>query len=231
VDSSANTVAPGEWVSIYGQNLAGSTLAWDGTFPTSLGGTSVTIDGKSAFLSYVSPGQINVQVPDDGKTGPVPVVVMSAAGIATSEVQLAPVSPSFPLLDSKHAAAIIIRSDGSGAYGGGTYDIVGPTGTSLGYPTFAANAGDSVELFAFGLGATSPAVPAGQPFSGAAPTVEYIPVLLNNTLVNTSFVGLSSAGLYQINFIVPSGLGTGDMPMSLTAGGIRSAPGPVISLQ
>lgn len=63
MDSSANTVAPGEWVSIYGQNLAGSTLAWDGTFPTSLGGTSVTIDGKSAFLSYVSPGQINVQVP------------------------------------------------------------------------------------------------------------------------------------------------------------------------
>ncbi|MBZ5608563.1 MAG: hypothetical protein LAP38_09910 [Acidobacteriia bacterium] len=78
---------------------------------------------------------------------------------------MAQLAPSFLLLDAKHVTGIIIRSDGSGAYGGGTYDILGPTGNSLGYATVTAKAGDSVELFGVGLGPTSPAVPAGQAFS------------------------------------------------------------------
>ena len=46
VFSSATTVQSGEWVSIYGSNLASTTAIWKGDFPTSLGGTSVTIDGS-----------------------------------------------------------------------------------------------------------------------------------------------------------------------------------------
>src|ERR1700733_13636869 len=71
------------------------------------------------------------------------------------------VGPSFNLLDGKHVAGIILRSDGSGAYGGGAYDIVGPTGTSLGYKTVAAKPGDTLVLFGVGFGPTKPAVPAG----------------------------------------------------------------------
>ena len=67
--------------------------------------------------------------------------------------------PSFLLLDSKHVTGIILRSDGSGAYAGGVYDIIGPTGTSLGYPTVAAKAGDIVELFGVGFGPTGEARP------------------------------------------------------------------------
>src|SRR6202044_3674331 len=102
--SSISTVQPGEWISIYGANLALGFTTWiPGSFPTSLGGTSVTIDGKSAFLWYVSPTQINLQVPADTKTGSVPVVVTTAAGaVTTSTVILAPVAPSFSLLDGKH---------------------------------------------------------------------------------------------------------------------------------
>ena len=135
---------------------------WTGNFPTSLGGTSVTIDGKSAYLWYVSPTQINLQVPDDATTGSVPVVVTTAGGGSVSTVTLAAFAPSFSLLDGKHVAGIIIRSDGSGAYGGGTYDILGPTGSSLGYPTVAAKAGDTVELFGVGFGPTTPTVPRGR---------------------------------------------------------------------
>ena len=80
--SSKNTIQPGEWVSIYGANLASGTGVWKGDFPTSLAGTSVTINGRSAFLSFVSPGQINLQAPDDSATGPVSVVVTTAAGKA-----------------------------------------------------------------------------------------------------------------------------------------------------
>jgi sugar lactone lactonase YvrE len=49
--STVNTIQAGQWVSIYGSNLAGTTANWTGNFPTTLGGTSVTIDGKPAYLS------------------------------------------------------------------------------------------------------------------------------------------------------------------------------------
>ncbi len=136
----------------------------------------MTIDGKAAYLSFVSPGQINLQAPSDTVTGPVPVMVTTPGGSATSTVTLAQFAPSFLLLDAKHVAGIILRSNGSGAYGGGAYDIVGPTGTSLGYQTVAAKAGDTVELFGTGFGPTTPAVQPGQAFSETAPTTN--PVML-----------------------------------------------------
>lgn len=200
-------------------------------FPTSLGGTSVTIDGKAAFLWYVSPTQINLQVPADTNTGSVPVVVTTATGaVAKSTVILAPFAPSFSLLDSKHVAGIIIRSDGSGAYGGGTYDIIGPTGSSLGYPTVAAKAGDIVELFGVGFGPTDPAVPVGAVFSGAAATTNPVTLNINNVSVTPFFAGESSAGLYQLNVTIPPGLGAGDVPLQGFVGGSQT-PAVVISLQ
>ncbi len=164
------------------------------------------------------------------------VVVTTGSGTANGTLTLAAVGPSLPLLDGVHVAAIILRSDHSGAYGGGTYDILGPTGSSLGYTTVAAKAGDSVALFAVGLGATSPVVLAGQAFSGSAPLVN--PIILQigglngvgQVNIQTSFAGLSGAGLYQINFTVPSGLGTGDQPIEIIAGGARTPAGAMFSL-
>jgi uncharacterized protein (TIGR03437 family) len=135
------------------------------------------------------------------------------------------------LLDTKHVAAIILRANGSGAYGGGAYDIIGPTGTALGYATVAAKAGDSVVLFGVGFGPTHPLVAAGGLFSGAAPTTNAVSLRINNVIVNPSFAGLSAAGLYQINFTVPAGLGTGDVALVATVGGVSTPPSDVISLQ
>jgi uncharacterized protein (TIGR03437 family) len=225
------TVQPGEWVSIYGTNLASTTATWTGNFPISLAGTSVTIDGKAAYLSFVSPGQINLQVPNDAATGAVPVVVNTASASATSTAMLAQFGPSFFLVDATHVAGIILRSDGSGAYGGGSYDIVGPTGTSLGYPTVAAKAGDIVELFGTGFGPTNPVVLAGQAFSGAAPTTNPVTLQINNLSVTPGFTGLSGAGLYQLNLTIPSGLGTGDVPLRASVGGVATPSGVVISVQ
>ena len=98
---------------------------------------------------------------------------------------------SFFLRGAKHVAGIILRGDGSGAYGGGTYDIIGPTGTSLGYPTVAARAGDLVELYGAGLGPTNPSVPAAQVFSGAAPTINPVTLGINGVSVTPTFAGLS----------------------------------------
>jgi uncharacterized protein (TIGR03437 family) len=223
VDSTVPTIQPGEWVSIYGTNLAGGIATWNGNFPTTLGGTSVTIDGRAAYLWYVSPSQINLQAPDDAATGTVSVAVTTTSGTASSSVTLAQFAPSFALLDSKHVAGIILRTNG--------YDIIGPTGSSLGYPTVAAKAGDTVELFAYGLGPTNPPVPAGHAFSGAAPTTNAVSVFINNVSVTPSFAGLASAGLYQINLTLPAGLGTGDVSLMAAVGGVQTQSGVVISLQ
>ena len=144
---------------------------------------------------------------------------------------LAQFAPSFFLLDGKHVAGIIPRSNGAGAYGGGSYDILGPTGNSLGYPTVAAKAGDVVELFAVGLGPTNLTVPAGEAFSGAAQTTNLVNLLINNVNVIPSFAGLSGAGVYQISLTVPAGRGTGDVTLVATVGGAETPPNVVISLQ
>jgi len=150
--------------------------------------------------------------------------VSTQFGGAILNVTLAQFAPSFFLLDAKHVAGIILRANGS-------YDIIGPTGTSLGYPTVSAKAGDSVALFGTGFGPTNPAVPIGQAFSGAAPTTTPAMVKINNVNVPTGFVGLSGAGVYQINLTIPSGLGTGDVLLQATVGGAQTPSSVVISLQ
>ena len=223
-DSSSTSIQAGSWVSIYGNNLAATTAQWTGNFPTSICGTSVTVDNKPAYLSYVSPGQINLQVPDDTNTGTVNVTVNSPGGSVTQAVTLATYSPAWALLDATHVAGIILR-------GGGAYDIIGPTGSSLGYPTVAAKAGDQVVIFGVGFGPTNPHVAAGQAYSGAAPITGSLQMTINSTAVTPSFSGMSSAGLYQFNVTIPAGLGTGDVPLTAIVGGASTQTGVVISLQ
>ncbi len=231
VYSTSPIVQSGEWVSVFGTNLAAKTISWKGDFPTTLGSTSVTVGGRPAFLWYVSPGQINMQVPDGLTTGAASVVVTTASGSGTASVTVANASPSLCLLDGKHVTAILVRSDGSGNYGGGSYDIAGPTGSSLGYPTIAAKAGDNLVLFGVGFGQTSPAIAAGQAFAGAAYTVNSVSVRIGGVSISPSFAGLSSAGLYQLNLVVPAGLGAGDFSLQASVGGADTQTGIVISLQ
>jgi uncharacterized protein (TIGR03437 family) len=231
--SSSTTIQPGSWISIFGNNLAPAIATWNSDFPTTLGDISVTIDGKLAYLWYVSPTQLNLQAPDDNNTGkPVSVVVTTPTGSTTSTVTLGQFGPSFSVLDGKHVAAVILRSDGSGAYGGGTYDILGPTGTSLGYKTVAAKTGDTLELFGVGFGPTTPNVPAGKAFTGNAQTNSPVTVSINGNTLNPTFAGLTSAGLYQINLVqIPAGLGTGDVALLATVGGVQTQTGVFLSLQ
>jgi uncharacterized protein (TIGR03437 family) len=172
-----------------------------------------------------------LQAPDDTVAGPVAVVVKTAAGSATGTVTLARFAPSFLLLDGKHVAGIILRHDGTGAYGGGSYDILGPTGNSLGYATVAAAPGDDIELFAVGLGPTSPVVSAGQSFSGAAATTNPVDIVIDSVSAAPGFVGLAMAGVYQINLRVPPGLGKGDVSLVAKVGGAQTPLNIVISLR
>ena len=238
LDGTESIIQPGELVTIYGNNLASGTFTWKGNFPTSLGGTSVEIDNKPAYLMYVSPGQINLQVPDDKSLGTVSVVVTTVHGRAKSYVTLSKYAPAFALLDvpkdqARFVSGIIVRGDGRGTFGKGkdSYDILGPAGISFGYPTVPAQEGDTIQLFAVGLGPTTPAVPAGKPFSGTAPIKSSFYLYIDNIYVKPTFVGLTSAGLYQINLTVPPGLGEGEVPIQAMVGGMQTQPDVFFSLQ
>lgn len=59
----SSPVAPGSIVAIFGTNLAASPRSAGTPWPVTLGGTSVKINGVPAPLAFVSPTQINAQVP------------------------------------------------------------------------------------------------------------------------------------------------------------------------
>ena len=78
-----------QWIEIYGLNLAShvdqpSAAAFSSDQPpASLGGTKVNIGGQTAFISYISPNQVNARIPASVGAGPQSVTVTTSAG--TSE--------------------------------------------------------------------------------------------------------------------------------------------------
>ena len=230
VFSPSTTIQPGSWVSIYGTNFAAANAVWNGEFPTSLGGVSVTINNRPAYLWFVSPGQINLQVPDDFTAGPVPVAVTTANGTVSATVTLAPISPSFSLLgDGRHVAGVIATPNGGGAYGRGTYDMLGP-GDGFDFHTRPVKAGENLVLYGVGFGPTNPAVPAGKAFSGAAPTTNIVSISIGGVPASVSFAGAVGAGFYQFNVTVPA-TGHGEQAVKATVNGISTPAGPVATVE
>ena len=220
-------IEDGSWVSIFGTNLSNSTRAWHssdfvaGSLPTTLDGVSVTIAGLPAALSYISPTQLNVQVPLTGQTGPVSVVVTN--NTVVSPAAFATISPEAPGVftfgpgGNKYAAAVVLNNDG-------TYDYLGPAGLfGSATTTRPARPGDVLELYATGLGATNPSVPPGTLFSGAAPLVGSATVMIGGASAQPIWAGLVEPGLYQLNVTVPN-VPTGDQPLLVEVDGATSQP-------
>jgi uncharacterized protein (TIGR03437 family) len=228
--STIPTISSSTWVSIYGLNLAPALAVWNNDFPTTLGNVTVTIDKKPAYLWFVSPGQINLQVPNDQTVGPVQVVVTTPAGSVTATVNFANVSPSVLLFDSRYPAAVIPVTDGSGAYGNGTYDELGPTG-HFSFSTRPVKVGEVLVLYGTGFGGLQgTSVLAGQPFSGQAPIGDSILVLIDNVIAPVQFAGLVSAGLYQVNVVVPQ-VPSGDQLLKVGVGGSNAQSGIYVPIQ
>lgn len=221
-------LSPGSWASIFGENLATTTATWNGDFPTALGNVTGKLDGKDLYFWFVSPGQINFQVPDGTKTGCVALTLNTPNGTVTRPVEVQGASPSFLMLDDKYITAIILTPNGTGAYGGGTYDIAGPVGR-FAYKTRPVKRGESLVVYAEGFGPTNPLVPAGKAFSGAARSTLTWNFGLSTSPttgvpLTASFVGLVSAGLYQINLTIPQNAPLGDYPIKAFLQGVTNGP-------
>jgi uncharacterized protein (TIGR03437 family) len=226
-------IESGSWVTITGTNLANTNpgRTWrtdeivEGKLPATLDGVSVTIDGRTAFVEYISPTQINVQAPTDGSTGAVSVVVtnngaVSAAGTAQLQV-FAPAC--FQYSSSGTLYAIATR------YPDNT--LVGNPATTPG--TVAAAPGDVLILWATGFGPTNPATAAGTVVAGA-PAVATLPsVTVGGTPVTVIGGALSQGfeGLYQIAIQLPASVPVGLSAIRASVGGYTSPAGVNLFVQ
>src|SRR5438552_6077833 len=171
---------------------------------TSLDHTSVSINGKPAFVYYISPTQLNVIVPDDATIGAIDVQVTTPAG--TSKAFSVPK----PFLSP--ALFLFAASRPAGVHSDGTY--LGPPGLIAGVTTQPAKPNETILLFGTGFGPSRPAVPAGKLTTGAAPMALPITATVGGQQADIKAF-LISPGIYQLNLTVPD-LPDGDAVVSIS---------------
>ena len=221
--------APNTWITISGKNLSATARTWqdadfvNGALPTSLDGVSVTINGKPAYVYFISPTQINVLSPVDATQGAVQVQ-MSNNGLAsaTASTTLQAVAPAFFLF-----------SQGGNKYIAATHannSLLGPTTLFPNGAATPAKPSETIVLYATGLGATTPAIPDGKLVTTALPLVALPSVTIGGAPATVSFGGLVSAGLYQLNVVVPAAAADGDLAVTMQVGSQSSQTGAFITV-
>jgi uncharacterized protein (TIGR03437 family) len=217
-------LASGTWLEIYGTNLSTTTRGWAGSdfngsnAPTSLDGVSVTIDGKPAYVDFVSPGQVNVQAPDDPNTGAgIQVVVSNSAGqsngFSMQKNTIAPAVLAPPSFNTQgHQWVVALHADQS---------YVGKTGLLSGLTFRPAKVGETIVIYGIGFGPVTPSTPAGVIATQATSLQTKPNVRFGQTPATLVYYGLAPnfVGLYQFNVTVPN-VGAGDMPLNIDIGGV-----------
>src|SRR5579872_961840 len=198
-----HAIAPGSIASLFGQNLAATTASASGfPLPTTLAGTSLTVNGVAAPLFFVSPDQINFQVPSATDSG-----TFTAYGRAVVIVTTAAGSSDPVIADSFMSALGLFTLNATGC-GPGAILNVKPDGTvSVNSPANSASPGDYIEIFGTGFGAVRNAQPDGVPAT-SDPLERFgygVAAFFDGELSNGVFGGRAPGlvGVDQMNVIVP----------------------------
>jgi uncharacterized protein (TIGR03437 family) len=231
--SYSNQTSPNAWISLFGANLSATTRLWTGSdfinnrLPTKLDGVSVSVNGLPAYLSYISPAQINAMFPDDGSTGPVSVQVTNSQGSSgTLSVQKAAYSPAlFRFSVENGVYAIAQTTDGKLV---GNYLV----GTDLGIfnQMRQANPGDVLTLYGTGFGPTSPALPSDTLVGAPAPLASPVTFSIGGMNAPVQWAGMIGSGLYQFNVQVPALALAGDLVIVAQIAGYRTQGDSVITV-
>ncbi len=199
-------LAPGSLITVFGEGLAGTTAqATAIPLPTNLGGVSVTIGGVEAPLLFVSPGQLNLQVPWGLAAGPASLVVtVNGAAREPMAVTVGTVSP-------------------------GVFVVVHADTNRLVTADNPAASGEVLVVYSNGLGPVTVSVPSGNasPPDPLARTVQSPAVTLAGLPVEILFSGLTPGlvGLYQINVRLPANVSPGSRtPLMVSIGGESALP-------
>jgi uncharacterized protein (TIGR03437 family) len=197
-------------MSLYGTSLQGSTT--DGAasapsepLPVTLSGTQVLVNGAPAPLLYVSPGQINCQVPYATPVGTPVQVVIVANGVSSQPIMVtfssyAPSVFMYPRTVTSNDPVILHANN------------------TLVTPDSPAQPGEVLVIYGTGAGKldNQPLDGAGAPASPPATTVDTPSVTVGGVAASVQFSGLAPGfvGLLQINVQLPATLpaGTGTPP-------------------
>ena len=219
-------LALGDIAAVFGDQFTYGDPASASSLPlgTTLGNTQVMVNGTAAPVYYVSPGQINFQIPFEAATGDSTIqVIRNGTPSNTIYANIASAAPSFLLLN------------------GGYVIMTTPAGALTGISSAPAHANDVVVIYTIGLGPTSPAVPSGTGSPSSPPATvtetqvcfsEHAAVSQPPVCSTAQFSGLTPGfvGLYQINVQIPTGLPTGNVPIYFTVAG-QASDQEMIALQ
>ena len=209
LDGTQPALAPGGLFTVFGSGLAkvsGNTDGFNGAdLPAAMGGARVTVGGQPARLLYVSPTQINAQVPYEITTVGQAVAVITANGT----------SNAVGTATAYYAPAI---------FGGAVYKAKDGSQVTAANP---ASAGDSLLIYATGLGPTTPGLtsgmvaPVGTLYTTAAVTAKFG---TTNVQASSSVAVAGFGGVYQVTATVPTGLTAGPVSLQLQMGFAASNP-------
>jgi len=219
------TVAPGEFVTLFGAALGPAALTTPpaGTYPTTLGGTTVTFGGLAAPILYVSATQTTVQVPYGIAIGQT-VLSVQYNGVFSSLMTLNS-APAFPGFFTSNFS-------GKGQIAALNQDY------SLNSPSNPAARGSVIILYGTGEGATTPVSVEGRITSTIPPFPQ------TQLPVSVTFQGLSAvlqyvgetpgavSGLLQVNAVVPATASPGpSVPVQISINGQFSPTGTTVSIK
>jgi uncharacterized protein (TIGR03437 family) len=206
------TAAPGSILSIYGADLATYTSDLSGlprgvtALPTSMNGVTATIANVKSPFYFISPGQLNIQVPFEVAAGTQPLVVTTAGGASASfNITVATVAPSIFIVDQPTNLGAVVKN----------------VDFSLITASNPAKAGEVIVIYSTGLGQTTPALQTGSLQGSSSGFNNTGPVSVTIGGKDAAFVysiaAPGFAGLYQTAVTVPSGV-SGTVPLILKAG-------------
>src|ERR1051325_1187802 len=225
----------GSIATIFGTGLASFPLAASTLpLPFVLGATSVMVGSKPAPLFYVSPTQINFQMPSQPCCSDLIWPVIVTVGTAQStDVSLT--VPAFgPAIFSVNASgsgqgAVLIANAGV---------FAAPTGSISGVQSRPAQRGELITIFCTGLGPVTNQPDDGFPALAdpISQTLNIPSVIIGTTNVVADFAGLAPGfvGLYQVSVRVPTSAPTGNgvpVRVTLDPGGGLLPPPVTIAIQ
>jgi uncharacterized protein (TIGR03437 family) len=223
--SSANyhgaLLAPEAIVSAFGAGLSQTAAAAAALpLPTSLGGTIVRVrdsagSERDAPLFYVSPQQINYQIPPGSALGTATVnIIRNSSVVSAGTIQLGAFAPGIFSADASGtglaaAVALRVRADGSQLYEPAIrYDTA--QNRFVAVPIDLSNEPDSVFLILFGTGLRYRAS-----LSSVSATVGGV-----NCQVTYAGAQMDQAGLDQLNILLPRTLsGRGEIDVAVNVQG------------
>jgi uncharacterized protein (TIGR03437 family) len=214
------SLAPGSLISIFGQLLAQGTVSAPALpLTNSLGGTIVTIAGRSLPLLYAGSDQVNAMIPYDlpiNATHQLIVQRGTAISIPQPVNVLASQSGVFTKDLTGQGLGIVVKVANDG-----TQTVVGADNPATAY--------DALVIYCTGLGDVNPRQIAGQqvPFSPLSQTLDTVKVTIGGIDAPVFFAGVTPGftGLYQVNAYVPTGVTPGNnVPLVITEAGRVGPP-------